>query len=212
MVDPALRLDGSRLEEAVDVFCDAFSAYPVMRFVALGDLRSELDASAHARMRRLTRLFVTRRFMRGGPLFGVFDGGQLVGAAILTLPDEPAPPAALVHLEQDAWNDLGEAARARYDTYAGTTRAFAIATRHHHLNMIGVRAGYAGRGFARPLLDSVRRLAAADPDSEGISLTTELPQNVRLYEHFGYEVIGHARVSPDLETWGLFLKTSARQP
>jgi hypothetical protein len=43
-----------------------------------------------------------------------------------------------------------------------------------------------------------------------VSLTTEVPQNVRLYEHFGYEVVGHARVSPELETWGLFLTTRGR--
>jgi hypothetical protein len=33
----------------------------------------------------------------------------------------------------------------------------------------------------------------------------------RLYEHFGDEVVGPARLSPELETWGLFLTTRGRQ-
>ncbi len=79
----AERLGAERLSEAIDVFCDAFGAYPVMRYVV--GSHGDVDA----RMRRLTTLFVTRRFMRGGPLFGVANDGHLVGAAILTLPDEP---------------------------------------------------------------------------------------------------------------------------
>ena len=198
------RLAADRLDEAIDVFCDAFSAYPVMRYVVgpAGDV--------DARMRRLTTFFVTRRFMRGGPLFGVSSDGRLAGAAILTLPDEPGPPAALAELERDIWGKLGDDARERYDTYAQSTKAFTTPARHHHLNMIGIRANHAGRGHARPLLEVVRLLAADDQESAGVSLTTESPKNVQLYEHFGYEVIGHARVTPELETWGLFLTTRGR--
>jgi GNAT superfamily N-acetyltransferase len=161
------------------------------------------------RMRRLTRFFVTRRVLRGGPLFGVFGDGALAGVAVLTLPDEPDPPAALAALERDIWRELGPDARDRYDDYARATRAFAIAARHHHLNMIGVRTSLARRGLARPLLESVRRLADDDPHSAGVSLTTELARNLALYQHFGYVVTGHARVSDDLETWGMFLATGS---
>jgi hypothetical protein len=203
------QLDAGRLEDAIDVFCDAFGEYPVMRYVALGDAEAPLDAEGAVRMRRLTRFFVTRRFVRGGPLFGVFADGTLAGAAILTLPDEPAPPPALAAIERDAWKDLGDAARNRYDTYVHATTAFATTARHHHLNMIGVCTRHAKRGLARPLLDTIRDLSASDPRSSGISLTTEVPANVGLYEHFGYEVVGHAPVTPNLETWGMFLRTNA---
>jgi ribosomal protein S18 acetylase RimI-like enzyme len=71
--------------------------------------------------------------------------------------------------------------------------------------MIGVRRAYAGTGLGRRLLESVRRLSEEDPQSAGVSLTTENPRNVELYRHFGYEVVGHASVGPGLETWGMFL-------
>ena len=204
MANLAQRLDAQHLDDAIDVFCDAFDGYPVMRFVV--GPGGDIDT----RMRRLTAFFVRRRFLRGGPLFGVFNDGRLVGAAILTVPDEPPPPAQLAALERDVWSELGDDARQRYEEYAGTTKPFVTTARHHHLNMIGVRAADAGRGFARPLLDTVRRLAMVDPDSAGVSLTTESEKNVALYEHFGYDVVGRARVTPELETWGMFLTMRGR--
>jgi hypothetical protein len=74
--------------------------------------------------------------------------------------------------------------------------------------MIGVRHAEMGRGLARPLLEAVARLSHDDPGSCGVSLTTEVPRNLTLYEHFGYHVVGHARVSPALETWGLYSRPS----
>lgn len=185
--------------DVVDVLADAFRDYPVMRWV-VGP-----DGDVPARVRRVIELFVSRRVMRGGPMFGVFDADRLVGAAILTLPVEPEPPSGITALADAAWRDLGEAARGRYQVYADTTSPFfAGVGPHHHLNMIGIRASHAGRGLARPLLEAVHEMAHADPQSAGVSLTTELARNVTLYEHFGYGVIAHTEVGQALETWGLF--------
>lgn len=185
--------------DVVDVLADAFRDYPVMRWV-VGP-----DGDVPARVRRVIELFVSRRVMRGGPMFGVFDADRLVGTAILTLPVEPEPPSGITALADAAWRDLGEAARARYQVYADTTSPFFSGVGlHHHLNMIGIRASHAGRGLARPLLEAVHEMAHADPQSAGVSLTTELARNVTLYEHFGYGVIAHNEVGQALETWGLF--------
>jgi GNAT superfamily N-acetyltransferase len=204
MTSLAQPLFSDHVEEAIDVFSEAFRGYPVMSFVA------GPGGDTDARTRQLTAFFVRRRFLRGGPLFGVFSDGQLVGAAIVTLPDEPNASPAVSVLELDTWRALGEDARDRYESYARTTKPFGTTARHHHLNMIGVHPSHAGCGFARPLMDAVRRLAIADPDSAGVSLTTEVEKNVALYEHFGYDVVGHANVTPDLETWGMFLSMRGR--
>ena len=42
------------------------------------------------------------------------------------------------------------------------------------------------------------------PDSRGVSLTTEDPANISLYESFGYQITGHARVSAEVETWAFY--------
>ena len=113
------------------------------------------------------------------------------------------PPDVLERRDQ-TWAALGEAARLRYERYADTTKPFNVPSPHHHLNMIGVRHEYMGRGLARPLLEAVAALADDDAGSSGVSLTTELPRNLTLYQYFCYEIAGHARVSPTMETWGLF--------
>jgi hypothetical protein len=43
-----------------------------------------------------------------------------------------------------------------------------------------------------------------DPRSSGVTLTTEKPENLPLYQRFGYRQTGHARVSAVLETWGFY--------
>jgi ribosomal protein S18 acetylase RimI-like enzyme len=73
-----------------------------------------------------------------------------------------------------------------------------------HLNMLGVRGSHAGRGLGRILMDQVHRISKDDPGSTGVSLSTELPSNVLLYQHCGYELRHQERVSDDLETWILF--------
>jgi hypothetical protein len=53
-------------------------------------------------------------------------------------------------------------------------------------------------------MEEVHLMSRRRSKSRGVTLTTEDPANVALYEHLGYEVVGHARISPELETWGLF--------
>lgn len=198
---PTVRvLTAAHLPDVIDVMADAFRDYPLMRFV----LGSEGDVAG--RTRRLVELFVTRRQRRGGPMLGVFDDrtGRLAAAAALTLPAEPEPPADLPAWVDAVWAELGPAELERYTLYAGTWPVLEP-TPHHHLNMLGVRRASAGQGLARPLLTAVAAMAAADPGSSGVSLTTEVARNVTFYEHFGYRQVGHKQVAPDLESWGFFL-------
>jgi hypothetical protein len=60
------------------------------------------------------------------------------------------------------------------------------------------------------LLDHLHALVEVDPGSRGVSLNTELPRNVELYRYFGYRITGHARVAPELETWGFFRPSQSR--
>ena len=191
-----------RQAEVADVLVDAFHDYPVMRYV-VGEA-----AYYDARLQQLIEFFVFRRVRQGALLLGVDRGGELLGAAVLATPRETAAPPEVKDLALQLWNAIGDDARQRFDRYGAATQPFTVATPHHHLSMIGVRRAHHGEGLARPLLDAVGRTSAADTDSHGVSLTTELLKNVRLYEHFGYRVIGQARVTADLETWGLFLATS----
>ncbi|HJR33798.1 MAG TPA: GNAT family N-acetyltransferase [Gemmatimonadales bacterium] len=197
------QLSSEHAEEIVTVFCDAFHDYPVMRQV-LGPA-----ARYDTRLRTLIGLFVNGRVFRKEPLLGIRDhAGGLIGAATMTLPESPDPPAALITHRDAVWQELGQDARARYEAFTAATHRFAIGARHHHLNMIGVCRPRQGEGLARVLLGAVHALTDLDPDSAGTSLSTEHPPNVPLYQHFGYRVIGHAQVDRGLTTWVLFRERS----
>ncbi|HUF48367.1 MAG TPA: GNAT family N-acetyltransferase [Vicinamibacterales bacterium] len=195
------RLGLDREGEIATAMADAFRDYPVMRFV-VGPAADPADYDR--RLRRLVGFFVARRLRMCGPGLGIVERGEVVAAAVFTRPDEPEMTAEVLAMREAVWQDLGLATRRRHEAYAEATRAFAIDAPHHHLNMVGVRASHQGRGLARPLLEAMRRLAEDDPGSAGVSLTTEVSRNVTLYHHFGYETVGHVRVAPDLESWGLF--------
>jgi len=157
------------------------------------------------RLRVLVDFFVSARVFRDEPVLGVHDeDGALAAAAIVSLPGERPAPEALAVRREEVWREIGAAERERYEAFGDACARFTLEAPHHHLNMIGVRRTYAGRGFARGLLDAVHDLAQADSQSAGVTLTTESPENVALYQHFGYRVLGHARVSDELETWTFF--------
>ncbi|MEZ5319927.1 MAG: GNAT family N-acetyltransferase [Vicinamibacterales bacterium] len=187
----------------IDAFCDAFRDYPVMRHVI-----GPADPDDAERLRALIELFVMTRVRRDDPMLAIADDDRLLGAATFTVPGpvEPLPETA-AH-KQRVFARLGDDARERYEAFAASgSTFFAALGPHYHLNMLGVRRAVAGRGLGRRLLDAAAGLSRAHQASTGVSLTTENPRNVPLYEHIGFRVVGHARVAPTLESWGLFLET-----
>jgi GNAT superfamily N-acetyltransferase len=196
---PVSRLSEAQVSHAVDVLCDAFHDYPVMRYV-IGPAGDDYDRRLHT----LIIFFVMARVWRDEPILGISNGSALVATAILTRPGKQQPPAELAQLRKTVWRELGDAARSRYEAFGEATRKFDISQPHYHLNMIGVRRSHHGKGLSRQLLDAVHAMSRNDPVSHGVTLTTEDFRNVSIYEHFGYEGVGHVRIDAKLETWGFF--------
>jgi len=199
-MEPEVRLvPGEEAHAVIDVLCDAFASYPVMRYV-LGGTSGPDDP----RLRRLVQFFAMARMLRDEPVLGVVEGGALVGVATVSLPGMRESPSALAVLREAVWSDLGAEALARYEACGRAWSTISAELPHVHLNMLGVRPAFQGRGFARHLLERAQEVARATEGAEGVMLLTESPRNVALYEHVGYEKVGHARISPELESWGLF--------
>jgi ribosomal protein S18 acetylase RimI-like enzyme len=190
-------------QEAVDVLSEAFFDYPVMRYV-IGDVGEDYSR----RLRHLVSFFTEARFTRKDLVLAVIEAGKMVAVASINLPREgplefsggidPLEPH-----RQKVWTDLGPEARVRYEEYGAAAASAPFPDPHYHLGMIGVRRDAAGKGHARRLLDYLHRLSADHPSSLGVSLATENPRNVSLYEHFGYSIVSHEKVG-DMETWGFF--------
>lgn len=187
------------VQEVVDVLHEAFFDYPVMRFV-LGTGAPDYEG----RLRTLVRFFVMARVFRDEALLGIRADGDLVGAALVSRPGGTAPSPEFFTLRTETWSALGEDARARYRAFSEACAPFDVGRPHLHLNMIGVRSQAQGMGLSRQLIESVHERSQRDADSVGVTLTTEDPGNLTLYQHFGYEIVGQATVAPGLTTWGFF--------
>ena len=192
-----LALGPAEAPAVVDVLCEAFERYPVMRWV-LGSHRDDPE-----RLHRLVHFFVMARVLRDETLLGVRGPDGLTAAALVSRPGQ-RDSEPLARLREAVWADLGGDARLRYQAFGATCARFEVDEPHLHLNMIGVRRAARGTGLGGALLDHVHALSRADSSSTGVSLTTEDPRNVSLYRRFGYRVIGEADVSPQLHSWSFF--------
>lgn len=183
----------------VEVLSDAFRDYPVMRYV-LGDA-PDYDA----RLDRLHYLFVMGRASRNDPMIALQQGEETIGVATMSFPNNGLPePAVMNDIRSEVWADLGDDARVRYERCTNAWNPLNLPVPHLHLNMIGVRCAHHGTGAGRKLLDQVHTIGRAAPESQGVSLTTELTRNVALYQHVGYEITGEVDVDEGLHTWALF--------
>ncbi len=195
---PPLRLPADRAPDAIDVLCTSFTDYPVMRYIL-----DDREGGYGDRLRTLIHFFVMARVLRDEPILGIGEGDRLAAAATISDSETPGSPRELGDLRNSTWETLGPDARARYETLGAALRDFATEAPHLHLNMIGVRPAQQGTGLARRLLEGVHRLSAEHPRSEGVTLDTD-PTLVGFYEPFGYEAVGHERISPEVEVWRLY--------
>ena len=186
--------------EVVDVLCDSFHDYPVMRFV--------LGASEDygARLKTLVNLFVMSRLHRDEWMLGATDGSRLVGVALVSNPGRQVASADLDALREQTWRTLREDARKRYEAFGAAASRFDPGVPHLHLNMIGVLPSTQGHGVGKALLADVHEHSRSTPWSEGVSLSTEVEANVDLYTRFGYHVMGSTDVEGAFTTWAMYRK------
>jgi GNAT superfamily N-acetyltransferase len=192
-----IRLPHTAGLQVTSVLCESFYDYPVMRYV----LGHSVDYDR--RLEQLIGLFVAARTMRDDVMLGVSAGEELI--AVATTSDPAAPPHPdFAALKDVVWRSLGAAALERYQRCVAAWESMAVAVPQLHVNMIGVRTPQRGTGLARRLLAEVHALSERTAGSRGVSLTTEDPRNVQFYERQGYEVIGNARITDDLQAWSFF--------
>lgn len=193
------RLNEPDIPQILDVFSDAFHDYPVMKMV-IGNAGEEYDD----RLRLLIKLFVMKRFMRQGPILGIKSDGVLVACVTVTSPYDKADNGELKELERSIWNELGRDAQYRYKTLCDLWKNFNVDRPHYHINMIGVRSSYIGQGLGSQLIEAVHQISDNDPDSRGVTLTTEDASNLPFYQNHGYHVEAYFVFSEALETWCFF--------
>ena len=82
-------------------------------------------------------------------------------------------------------------------------------TPHYYFGMIRVLPVEQRKGYAKRLMNHIINSSESDDNSSGVCLSTELPENVPFYEHFGFKVTSKAKTS-DFYTWCLFYSKKVR--
>ena len=193
------RLSEDDADEAIDALCAAFADYPVMRYTL-----ADAGARYEERLRALIGFFCRKRWVRGWPVLGVRVGGRIAAAALINEPDAAPTPGEIESLREELVDVIGKDAYRRLMRYETESDVDAPEEPHHFLGVLGVHPEHQGKGLARILLDELARMSLESPQSTGICLNTEDPNNVPLYERMGYRILGHRRIDQDLETWCMF--------
>jgi ribosomal protein S18 acetylase RimI-like enzyme len=148
------------------------------------------------RARRLAGLFtVVLKLQRSGgqPVFGVFEAGRLIAAAVVEGTMHSSVGAAV------AGGLLTLPTLVRAVGWGGVRRSIRLVdalTRNHpprphlYLNILGVEPSFQGRHCGVAILNHLRELVETRSDLDGVYLETATEANVAYYTRNGYEVIG----------------------
>ena len=178
---------------------DAFYDYPVMRW-AIGDVGADYDR----RLSVMLDVFAASKFLRDYPVLGVADDSERLVAVALVIPATRLPmPPELERRYEELFSVLVAEGEARLSAMSEVEARLEVEEPHYYLTMICVLHSDQGKGYARQLMDAVHEMSLGDSSSRGVALTTETAENVPLYEHFGYRVVGHEQLD-GLETWMMY--------
>lgn len=75
------------------------------------------------------------------------------------------------------------------NTYMRLTTRHRPKKKHYYLTCLGVAPQFMGNKIGRKMLDTIHNIVDEDTTSIGIGLDTENPDNIALYEHFGYRLV-----------------------
>jgi len=176
--------------DAAGVLSRAFVSDPLINAIA-PEPREPVE-----RARRLTGLFtVVLKLQRSGgqPVFGAFEAGRLIAAAVVEGTMHSSAGATV------AGGLLNLPTMVRAVGWAGMRRSIRLIdelTRNHpprphlYLNILGVEPSFQGRHCGVAILDHLRELVETRSDLDGVYLETATEANVAFYTRNGYEVIG----------------------
>lgn len=118
------------------------------------------------------------------PVLGAIASNQIVGVAIVNEPGISLSAWVLIPL-------ILETGLPRIWRLVRTIMAvepYKPAAPYYYLQTLGVHPDFQAQGYGRALLDAVHALSKAHPTSTGVWLETTDPNNVPMYEHFGYKL------------------------
>ena len=193
---------------------DTLGYVVVMRDVEIGELRREelaaagtllgrayrdnpfmvafIGDNADDRFRAMELIHGTRVSALAPPAIVARRNGELIGVCGADAPGEPPLPPEAMQQMMIGLSALGPHVLPNMQVVLAEFGKRAPAERHWHLGPVGVQVDAQGAGIGSLMMEAF----CARMDAEGglAFLETDLPQNVRLYERFGFETTEEAEV------------------
>lgn len=169
-------------EEVLNLLARAYATNPINR--------AALENSSVERNRAFFRIGLQTM---NGSRYVAKVGGKIVGMAHWVDSEKCQPPALdKLKLAPAMIRDLGWKSSLRIMKWLSVWSAHDPKTVHSHLGPIGVDPNVQGKGVGSALL----RTHCQDLDRRNLTgyLETDRPENVPIYEKFGYRVINQTQV------------------
>jgi len=182
-------------EIAASVLSRAFSAYPLVNYLFVNATAQQRSA-----LPWLVEAMIKSHLVRRWPVLGAWSEEKLVGAAVISSPDDRVSRQEADLFFNGIEQMIGTQAASRFDAYSNLCNAGLPTWPHHYLGILGVDPDYRGRHHGRALIAAAQALAAQDPQSEGIVLNTESPDNLTYYEQAGFQTL-HSKRFDSITTW-----------
>ncbi|MFB2876868.1 GNAT family N-acetyltransferase [Floridanema aerugineum] len=151
----------------------------------------------------LFRATITMQVAAKQPILAVIKDSQVIAVAVFQEPENHLPIREQIRWLRQvifgispfvAWNILDN---------LRLLAPYHPQEPHYYLSLLGVHPLFQGKGYARPLLDTLHALSKTHSLSTGIYLETANPYNVTLYQHFGYYTTNKLNIN-GIDTFTMF--------
>jgi ribosomal protein S18 acetylase RimI-like enzyme len=120
---------------------------------------------------------------------GLEINNELIAVIIFTTPESKKEWTPVLISEGE------KAGRITGERYVTMIREYALKAMrnrpkasHYYINELAVSPEYRGKGYGKALMKFVENLSNNHSLSTGIALDTSNPENIKMYEHLGYNV------------------------
>lgn len=138
------------------------------------------------------------------PILTLVVDGDVSAAALLTAPNAALHLSSLGRWLWDAWRKAGIISLWRTLAHIRYLAQYQPKAPHMRLEFIAVAPHQQGKGYGRMLLEAIHTMSKQHPQSTGVWLETTNPNNVSLYERFGYRITARGRIGTSAEANMMF--------
>jgi GNAT superfamily N-acetyltransferase len=183
-----VKIENLNPEEAVSLFTESFSKYPLHKIAFPKNTKKLLRHNYRFFIHYLIPEFKFH-------LYGLLVDGKPAGGIIFSSPKNTGEwNKRLDNGFEKLKFEAGEKSIRIIRNYIQKVSGFKPEFPVYNISEVAVLPRYRGKGYGRMLIEFVEELSAKDKKSKGIFLETCDPANVFLYKHLGYKIFMRSQI------------------